>query len=167
MTNKQIYQFPFKETVPMKAALYLCGHGPYREPRIIEMQYFRTLRYYEALEEKLGTKIDIKEIYIDINFPRTDYIEKLSNLQVLLNDVKAHKIDTVIVDICLGDSFYQNKYAPIIWALERVGAKVYNCYYDDEDALLTVLIERYGKNIHSYMLPNDREEFVELFPAFG
>lgn len=167
MVNKQMYEFPLKKTVTMKVALYLCGHGPYRQPRIIEMQYFRTLRYCEALEEKLGTKIDIKETYIDINFPRTEYIEELSNLQALLNAVKAHKIDTVIVDICLNDNFYQNKYAPIIWALERSGAKVYNCYYDDEDALLSVLLERYGENVHSYMLPDDREEFIELFPALA
>src|SRR5690606_3392423 len=110
MANKKIYQFPLNEKVPMKAAIYLCGHGPYREPRLIEMQYLRTLRYYKALEEKLGTEIDLKDVYIDINFPRTEYIEKLSNLQVLLNDVKANKVDTVVVDICLGDSFYQNKY---------------------------------------------------------
>jgi hypothetical protein len=32
MANKQIYQFPSQKTIPMKAALYLFGHGPYREP---------------------------------------------------------------------------------------------------------------------------------------
>lgn len=167
MANNKIYQFPLKEKIPMKAALYLFGHGPYREPRIIEMQYIRTLRYCKALEEKLETQIDIKEIYIDINFPRTEDLEKLSNLQVLLNDIENQKIDTVIVDICEGDSFNQNKYSPVIWAIETAGAKVFNCYYDDEGALLAVLIKQYGKNVYSYMLPNDREEFVELFPALA
>lgn len=36
----------------MKAAIYLCGHGPYREPRLIEMQHLRILRYCEALEPR-------------------------------------------------------------------------------------------------------------------
>ncbi len=167
MSNKQIYKFPLKEKVPFKAALYLFGHGPYREPRIIEMQYLRILRYCEALEEKLRIKIDIKEIYVDINFPRTEDLEKLINLQALLNDIKKQKIDTVIIDICEGDSFYQNKYTPIIWAMRRVGAKVFNCYYDNEDALLAKLIKYYGVNVHSYMLPDDGDEFVELFPALA
>lgn len=52
----------------MNAALYLCGQGPYRQPRIIEMQYIRVLRYCNALEEKLGKEITIEGIYIDINF---------------------------------------------------------------------------------------------------
>lgn len=167
MVNKQIYQFPSKKMIPMKVALYLLGQGPYREPRIIEMQYFRISRYCEALEEKLETEIDIKKIYIDINFPRTEDLEKLSNLQVLLNDVRKQNIDTVIVDICHGEGFQQNKYTPIIWTIESTGAKVYNCYYDDENALITVLTKWYGKNVHSYMLPNDREEFLELFPALA
>ncbi|VBB08641.1 Hypothetical protein LUCI_3919 [Lucifera butyrica] len=167
MADKQIYQFPSKKPISMKAALYLFGHGPYREPRIIEMQYLRILRYCEALENKLEKKVDIKGIYIDINFPRTENKEKLPNLQILLDDVKTQKIDTVIVDICNGDSFQQNKYASIICAMERVGAKVYNCYYDDENVLLAQLIKHYGENVHSYMLPNDREEFVELFPALA
>lgn len=166
MANKVI-SFPSQKEEPMKAALYLFGHGPYREPRIIEMQYFRALRYCDALGEKLGREINIRKIYIDINFPRTEDLEELSNLQVLLNDVKKQEIDTVVVDICHGDSFYQNKYTPVIWAIERVGAKVYNCYYDDEKALLAVLIKDYGENVHPYILPNDREEFVELFPALA
>jgi hypothetical protein len=131
------------------------------------MQYFRSLRYCEALEEKLGREIDMKGIYIDINFPRTEDLERLFNLQVLLNAVKKQEIDTVLVDICHGDSFYQNKYTPVIWTMERAGAKVYNCYYDDEDALFSILIKSYGEKVHSYMLPNDREEFVELFPALA
>ena len=167
MADKQIYQFPSHKATPMKAAIYLFGHGPYREPRIIEMQYLRTLRYCQALEEKLGSEIDIKETHIDINFPRTKDLERLTNLQVLLNEIKKQEIDTVIVDICHGDSFYQNKYTPVIWAMERAGAKVYNCYYDDEDASLSILIKWYGENVHSYMLPDDREEFVELFPALA
>jgi len=27
----------------VKVGIYLCGHGPYREPRLIEMQYLRIL----------------------------------------------------------------------------------------------------------------------------
>ncbi len=151
----------------MKAALYLFGHGPYRKPRIIEMQYFRTLRYCRALEEKLKKEIDIKGTYIDINFPRAKGLGDLSNLHVLLNSIKNQEIDTVLVDICHGNNFYQNKCTPVIEAMERTGAKVYNCYYDDEDALLSILMKSYGENVRSYMLPHDREEFVELFPALA
>jgi hypothetical protein len=43
MADKHIYQFSSRKATPMKVALYLFGHGPYREPRIIEMQYFRSL----------------------------------------------------------------------------------------------------------------------------
>ena len=151
----------------MKAAIYLCGHGPYREPRIIELQYLRILRYCRVLENKLAVELDVDEVYIDINFPRTEYIQELNNLQRLVKNVKDKKVEAVIVDICRGDSFRQNKYSPIIWDLEKAGAKVYNCFYDDEDALESLLVKRYGKKVNSYYLPNDREEFIELFPALA
>jgi hypothetical protein len=162
-----IDQFPSQNEESLKAALYLYGHGPYREPRMIEMQYFRTLRYCAALEEKLGREIDIENIYIDLNFPRTYDPERLYNLQNLLKDIVKQEIDTVIIDICEEDSFNRDRYAPVIWSLKRVGAKVYNCYYDDDGALLATLTKRYGENVSSFMIPNDREEFVELFPALA
>lgn len=151
----------------MKAALYLFGHGPYRKPRIIEMQYLRAIRYSNALEKKLEKKIDIKGTYIDINFRRKNDLGRLSNLQVLLKRIKKREIDTVIVDICCGDSYSPDKYTPIIWAMEKAGAEVYNCYYDDEDAMLSLLIESYGEGVYSYMIPDDHEEFIELFPALA
>ena len=152
MSNTNIYKFPPKEKVPLQAALYLFGHGPYREPRVIEMQYLRVLRYREALEEKLEIEIDIKKTYVDINFPREEALEKLTNLQALLNDVKRQKVDTLIVDICEGDSFYQNRYTPIIWALERAGAKVFNCYYDDE---ITAIPPNISLPVQSHVLQDN------------
>lgn len=151
----------------MKVALYMCGHGPYREPRFIEMQYLRLLRYRSALKDKLEENIDIEGIYIDINFPRTDCIKELKELCTLLKNIKEEKVKTVLVDICVGESFFEYKYENIIWQLENSGAKVYNCFYDDEDASLSVLVNKFGKKVHSYLLPSDREEFITLFPALA
>ena len=36
-----------------------------------------------------------------------------------------------------------------------------------KDALLAKLIKRYGETVNSYMLPDDKEEFIELFPALA
>lgn len=36
----------------MRVAIYLCGHVPYREPRLIEMQQLRIERYYAGLQIK-------------------------------------------------------------------------------------------------------------------
>lgn len=151
----------------MNAAIYLCGHGPYREPRFLEMQYLRLQRYHPALEKKLGQHIEVKHIYMDLNFPRTSFLDDLPQLKTLLEDIEKQEIDIVLVDICLGDSFHTYTYAPIIRTIEHAGARVYNGYYDDEDALLSELRDRYGAFVNAYNLPDDQEEFVTLFPALA
>lgn len=151
----------------MKVAIYLCGHGPYREPRLIEVQYLMIMRYYRELQSKSDIRMKIIDTYTDINFNRTDYIEHLTALKELINDIKDGKIETVILDIKIGESFRPYCYYPIIKSLEVAGAKVYNCYYDDEDVMLTKLKRLYGKKVNSYYLPSDVEEFITLFPTLA
>lgn len=151
----------------MKTAIYLCGHGALREPRIIELQYLRILRYLNALEEKIEKLINVEEVFVDVNFPRSSYTEGLYNLKRLTLEIKEKKIEAVILDICLESGYQTYRYDSIIWELEKAGAKVYNCYYDDEEALLAKLRNGYGSKVQGYHLPTDSEEFFTLFPTLS
>src|SRR6266700_820319 len=57
-----------------KAAVYLIGHGPKREPRPVELQYMRIDRYIGMLREAGSGCINIShEPYVDLNMGRYEY----------------------------------------------------------------------------------------------
>lgn len=150
----------------LKAAVYLVGHGPYREPRLIELQYLRILRYRDALAEKLDKYIEIKDIYIDLNFPRDMTAENLPNLMNLVDKLKQKSYDAVLIDID-NPMLQYHSIAPVIYTLERTGVKVYNCYYDDEDAMKLEFIKRFGRGSEKIAMTSDSEDIITLFPALA
>lgn len=144
--------------------LYIVGHGPYRKPRFIEMQYLRLIRYLNELNSLENDYFDLKEKYIDINFPRKDgFISDFPALEKLLADIKKDKIQLVLIDIEVGEF---NKYSPIINTIENTNVELYNCYYDDRNIMKNKLENMYGDIVSNQPLPNDDEEFLALFPAF-
>jgi hypothetical protein len=148
----------------LKAAVYLVGHGPYREPRLLELQYLRIQRYRVALANKLNKNIAIKDVYIDINSPRDTTADNLRNLMVLIDKINHNLYDMVLIDI--EDSINQvHLISPVINTLEHTGVKVYNCYYDDEDALKNEFVRDYGEGAARVANTSDDEDIITLFPA--
>jgi hypothetical protein len=153
-------------------AIYLVGHGPRRQPRAIELQHVRILRYLHALERRLGTDFWTREVFVDLNWPRANYWvpEHFPELLKLAAAIREKSHDTVIVDLAPGDP---RNWAPcdtIIPVLEGIGAKVYNAYFDDESALTEMIRDRYGKGADNVMFgstPSDVSDFLAFFPALG
>ena len=107
-----------------KSAIYLIGHGPYREPRLVELQYLRILRYRNALGAKLDCSFERGEVFIDLNYPRDDYSDDFSELDRLTDALTKGDFDVVFVDIEIGGPFHPNRLQPIINRLEHTGASV-------------------------------------------
>ena len=150
----------------LKAAVYLVGHGPYREPRLIELQYLRILRYRVALANKLDRNIAIMDIFIDMNFPRDATAENLPNLMVLIDRLNQGLYDMVLIDI--DNSINQvHPICPVINTLEHTGVKVYNCYYDEEDALKNKFVRDYGEGSAEVADTSDAEDIITFFPALA
>lgn len=150
-----------------KVAFYLVGQGPYREPRLIELQYLRLERYMFALSNRLNTDFFLEETYIDINFRRNITFDNLPNLRRLIQDIEIKKFEAILIDLPIGIAFNPCEYMPIIDTLKSTGVKVYNCFYDDEDALEEKLVEKFGESVRKVPLPEDCEEIISLFPALA
>lgn len=150
----------------MKTAIYLCVQGPYREPRTIELQYMRILRYLDLVNLKLDKSYDIDLVFIDINYPRVDRINDLPEFTRLNNEVISSKVSTIFVDIDYMDSLYPEKYLRIVDVFKASGAHVYNSCFDYEQIQKDYFIERFCCAPNE-MIPNDIEEFVALFPSLS
>lgn len=150
-------------------AMYLVGQGPYRQPRLIEVQYLRLQRYISALEEVLkeGLYVDDDDAYIDINYPREDMsLQHLPGLARLLEQISSGKYRIVLVDLEIGQPFAPYKHMPILNTLRSTGVRVYNCFYDDEEALRNQLTQRFGISRNEvWRFLDEWEDFVALFPA--
>jgi hypothetical protein len=85
--------------VDRKAAVNLCGHGPYREPRPVDLQFFRILRYADALSDKLGVLFEGRRQYVDLNYPWARHRDDLPALDALCDAVAAKRYDVVFIDI--------------------------------------------------------------------
>ena len=48
------------------SAIYLVGHGSFQEPRLIELQYHRIMRYIEARDDNTESSPDI---FVDLGIP--------------------------------------------------------------------------------------------------
>ncbi len=150
-----------------QTAVYLIGHGPYREPRFVELQYLRILRYSEALSKKLQDDFVIKDVYIDLNFPRSSVPYELPEFRKLIFTLANGEYSSVLIDIDTNVPFYQYSFSPMTDALKATGAKVYNCFYDDEDAMATEFIKWFGESARYYSRSSDPEDIMALFPALA
>lgn len=145
-----------------RSAIYLVGHGPYRQPRLIELQYLRILRYRGLLHDDGNA-----DLFIDLNFPRSsDPLKRreLPEFARLHEAVKATQYSAVYVDLEIGSGFKPYEFMFVPQLLEAEGAKVFNAFYDDGDVLEAALKQRYGDHAHADEV-DDASDFINFFPA--
>lgn len=151
-------------------AFYLIGHGPLRQPRLIELQHRRILRYWYALAERDRVAYSEPDLFIDLNTPRlgtADPIaEKLPALTSLVRAVEEKQYSTVFIDIDEGTTFKSGEYAFVRYGLRDAGAKVLSAFYDTEDVLKWKLNEMYGQDARLLDI-DDPSDVVGFFPALA
>jgi hypothetical protein len=151
-----------------KSAVYLCGHGSYREPRPLDLQYLRILRYADLLGHKLGTHFQGRRAYVDPNFPRQRYFDELPALQQVCAEVRAKRYDVVFIGIAPPNHFGAlNIVASVRHYLRDAGATVYNAYDDDESALADEVAERWGESSRHFAPQGDADDMVAFFPGLA
>jgi hypothetical protein len=130
------------------------------------------LRYINAFEEKTGTHFRVGEVFIDLNWPRTnwwnpDYFPAVVRL---CTAIRNNAFDTAIVDLAPEDPRNWGPYNTIIPLLTQAGARVYNAYFDDENALAEKLNRRYRRAARDVVfgsVPSDCSDFIAFFPALA
>ncbi len=154
------------DTASTATAIYLVGHGPLREPRLIELQYNRIIRYWGALGEEAGSAPDV---FTDLNYPRSSSgpqgPEELPAFTKLLDRVRVKAYGLVLMDLQDG-SFESDALMFIRPSLEQAGARVLNVFYDDERALEQALKKRWGKGALVDDL-TDGSDLVCFFPGLA
>jgi hypothetical protein len=141
----------------MKAAIYLVGQGTYYRPRLIEVQYYRIVRYLELTDEEfmLG-----RCAFVDLN-PRLGRFEipshqDLPQLVTLCDAIRRGEYETVLVDL-------QESVNIIESAFSEAGARVINVF-TEKTVLERAFRKRLGvgANFHS-----DTTDFVTFFPNYA
>lgn len=154
-----------------KSAIYLIGHGPYREPRLIELQYLRILRFLRELGSKLGYTAFETHTFIELNFPRTEQHgfcpEEQPQLAALIARIKAGEFQHVFIDLEEQRDARQPSLFFVRRCLELAGATVVNVD-DRESEVVQAIIDREGKlNKPFYFPPLGASDFVNFFPALA
>ena len=87
---------------PDLLAAYMVGHGPYREPRPLELQWMRIRRYHDLLANVDRVFQCPLEPYMDLNYPRTDIWagkDRFPALCRLIKDAEQGRFRAVLIDI--------------------------------------------------------------------
>jgi hypothetical protein len=148
-------------------AAYLVGHGTYRSPHLIELQWMRIRRYRDLLGTKYETHWKQLEAFVDVNFPRADRVNEQAfpSYFRLLQAVGDGQVKLVYIDIEMeiGTSQY---YHWVAASLEKAGARVVNVFYDSDRAMREALSLSYKGQAN----PNEVDhasDFVAFFPALS
>lgn len=145
-----------------RSAIYLVGHGPYRQPRLIELQHLRILRYRDLVSDPADA-----DVFVDLNFPRSPdpmNPNELPEFARLHEAVKAKQYDAVYVDVEIGSGFKPYEFMFVPQLLQGAGAKLFNVFYDEGDVLEGALRRRYGNHAHADEV-DDASDFANFFPT--
>jgi hypothetical protein len=151
-------------------AAYLVGHGPLREPRPIELQMMRILRYQSLLGSKEEFRGFWREffIYVDLNYPRSKLFYQRDNFpqfHQVLEELEGRSIGLVLIDVQESVGIYDS-YSWIRTALVNAGARVVNVFYDSEKLIKEYIEERYrGQALVQEV--DDGSDFVNFFPTLS
>lgn len=128
-------------------AFYLVGHGPRREPRFIELQHMRVVRY-RYLANHPSDPFAAPEIYVDLNQerlpPSSILATSFPQLATLISAIEANKIKLVYLDLFEGEAPGPD-FSWIPRLLKDAGAEVVNVFYDELGSLQGLIDVRYGE----------------------
>jgi hypothetical protein len=151
-------------------AFYFMTHGPLREPRLIELQYMRVLRYRNVGPHYPDENPFLEpEIFIDLTRDRRDPEDRLEKrlpqLYRLLVSIVEGRIGKVYVDI-MEDQSPTVGYSWVIDYLQKAGAHVINIFYDEDRLFDNALKKLHGPDAR-WDEVNDASDFVCFFPALA
>jgi hypothetical protein len=151
---------------PKRTAAYLVGHGSKANPRLIELQYQRIIRYHRAFVHQFGVNDQEPAVYLDLRLPRVivgaQEAAEIPGFAELCRQVEAHKIDVVYLDL---DEAYPEAPSIRSWLID-LGATVLNACTDDKGAFERELQKQHGKNAHAYEV-TEASDFINFFPSLA
>lgn len=156
----------FFSTGHLRGALYLAGQGHYREPKPLEIQYLRSIRYIDALNEQSEGSVGIAGVFVDLNHPRSTLSDEIGfpEFAHLLDLASGGEISVVFGDLAQ----YDARLAPFHWvgkALEQHGVPYIDAGLDDGGVVAYNLTQRLGQ-VGNYN-PSDAEDMLAFFPGLS
>lgn len=149
--------------------IYLLGHGPYRSPRPIELQFMRIKRYRGLLAAKdRSWPSGPERLFVDINYPRGEGSideEAYPAFFSLVEAVQAGQIGRVFFDVEEVVGFTRD-YSWVSYLLKRVGAQPVNVFYDPDKVLDEYLDQRFEGQANAFEI-SDASDFVAFYPALS
>jgi hypothetical protein len=150
----------------LRVAFYLIGHGPRREPRLVELQHKRILRHRSLACLPYEDDSISPQVFIDLNHDRRDPTRRLQDLfpqlDALISTIASGVIGLVYLDIEEVQSPSVN-YSWVEMYLKEAGAEVINIFYDEDKVFEESLKERYGTDALKDHV-DDASDFVCFFP---
>ena len=145
-------------------AIYLAGQGPYREPKPLEVQHLRVVRYIEHLNKQCNDSVRIIGVFIDLNNPRSDRFDEAGfpEFARLLELAAARQISAVLGDLAQSDS----RYPPFHWvtgALSDHGVPYIDGGLDAGGVIASDISARLAPS-NGYR-PSDAEDMLAFFPG--
>jgi hypothetical protein len=144
-------------------AFYFIGHGPRREPRLIELQHMRVLRYRELAHHPDDADFKSPQIFIDLNHERRSPTpQSFPQFYALIAAIREGAIGIVYLDVHEEQS-PSISYSWVRMYLEAAGAKVINVFYDEDRVFENAVKQRYGPDVSPEDI-DDASDFVCFFP---
>jgi hypothetical protein len=146
----------------LSVAFYFIGHGTLREPRLIELQHMRVLRYRD-LAPHPDESFSSPRIFIDLNQERRNPTpESFPQFYALISAIREGAIGMVYLDVHEEQS-PSVSYSWVRMYLEAAGAKVINVFYDEDRVFENAVKQRYGLDASPHDI-DDASDFVCFFP---
>jgi hypothetical protein len=153
-------------------AIYLAGHGKKTNPRLLELQYQRILRYRRAVLKRHNVNGATPIVFIDLRLPAFGMghvdLGEVPQFKRLHEEVQKHRCELVYIDLDEAGSGRMADYesAFVRSLLEAAGATVLNAFTDDRDAFAQELQDRCGENAREWDV-TDGSDMVNFFPSLA
>jgi hypothetical protein len=149
--------------------IYLLGHGPYRSPRPIELQFMRINRYRELAGSKFYSwRSAPDQTFVDINYPRAEMRSDQTafpSFSRLLHAAQAGEVDTVFFDVQEQVGF-NHDYSWVSYLLKRYGIQPINVFYDPDNVLQKALDQRFEGRAYQSEI-TDASDVVAFYPTLS
>jgi len=151
-----------------KAALYLVSQGTGRDPRILDLHYFRILRHSDTLKAILDSNIDIVSTYCDYSCQRQNpfqYPESFPGLKALVNAFSRKEFEIVLLDLEFGRLYHSLEWDLIASELNESGIPAYKAVSCATQSPGQTMASRFETTDEFGVFSFGAGDFVTLFPA--
>lgn len=145
--------------------MYLARQGPLREPKLLEVQYQRLIRYIDCLRDQCDGSIHIVLLAVDFNHPTSsspdpDHFPEFARVE---KAASSGEIEAVFGDFAQYDGF--SSFEWIERTLARHGIPLIDGGVDEGGFVAEEVKNRFG--VTGEYQPSEAEDLLAFFPGLA